>query len=418
MSEHVLIVGTGRDFPARIRAAHPGARTTVFCRLDSVGRVRAPGDNARVLGLRDDAPEQEWVDLAAAVHARDPFTRIGTFGERNQNHYALIAEALGLTAHRPDTVHLVHDKRAMRARLSEAGVDSTAGVRVADVDELRAFVRRHGLPCVVKPVSNSGSAGITKVTDESELAEAFARADGSYGDLPNAGVLVEEFLDGPQFSVEAVSEAGEHQVVAITAKFSDPATFVELGHVTPAPLADGDRDRIHAYVGAVLDALGVEFGPTHSEICLTEKGPRLIETHVRMGGDEIPALVRDATGVDIDDCAARQTLGETVLPAVRATLAEPRPPRCSAVWFVALEATGVLDRVARLEEARALPGVTQVTLLARPGAEAGGLTSSESRVAFARAVAETPEEATRAARAAAEHLEFTLKTTPYRPEAI
>ncbi|MFF9476272.1 ATP-grasp domain-containing protein [Streptomyces roseolus] len=418
MSEHVLIVGTGRDFPARIRAAHPGARTTVFCRLDSVGRVRAPGDNARVLGLRDDAPEQEWVDLAAAVHARDPFTRIGTFGERNQNHYALIAEALGLAAHRPDTVHLVHDKHAMRARLGEAGVDSTAGARVADVDELRAFVRRHGLPCVVKPVANSGSAGITKVTDERELAEAFARADGSYGDLPHAGVLVEEFLDGPQFSVEAVSEAGEHQVVAITAKFSDPATFVELGHVTPAPLTDEDRDRIHAYVLAVLDALGVEFGPTHSEICLTEKGPRLIETHVRMGGDEIPALVLDATGVDIDDCAARQTLGRSVLPAVRATLAEPRPPRSSAVWFVALEATGVLDHVTGLEEARSLPGVTEVTLLAKPGTEVGGLTSSASRVAFARATAATPEEATRAAKAAAEHLAFTLKITPHRTETI
>lgn len=418
MSEHVLIVGTGRDFPARIRAAHPGARTTVFCRLDSVGRVRAPGDNARVLGLRDDAPEQEWVDLAAAVHARDPFTRIGTFGERNQNHYALIAEALGLTAHRPETVHLVHDKHAMRARLTEAGVDSTAGARVADVDELRAFVLHHGLPCVVKPVSNSGSAGITKVTDEGGLAEAFARADGSYGDLPNAGVLVEEFLDGPQFSVEAVTEAGEHQVVAITAKFSDPATFVELGHVTPAPLADEVRDLIHAYVGAVLDALGVEFGPTHSEICLTEKGPRLIETHVRMGGDEIPALVRDATGVDIDDCATRQTLGRSVLPSVRATLAEPRPPRCSAVWFAALETTGVLDHVSRLDEARSLPGVTEVTLLAKPGTRIAGLTSSASRVAFARAVAATPEEAVNAARAAAEHLEFTLRTTPHRPQAV
>ncbi|MBH0244589.1 ATP-grasp domain-containing protein [Streptomyces cavourensis] len=418
MSEHILIVGTGRDFPARIRAARPGARTTVFCRLDSVDRVRDPGDNARVLGLRDDAPEQEWVDLAAAVHARDPFTRIGTFGERNQNHYARIAEALGLTAHSPDTVHLVHDKRAMRARLSEAGVDSTAGVRVSGVEELRTFVRRYGLPCVVKPVSNSGSAGITKVTDESGLAEAYARAASSYEGLADAGVLVEEFLDGPQFSVEAVSEAGEHQVVAITAKFSDPASFVELGHVTPARLTDEVRDEVHTYVGAVLDALGVEFGPTHSEICLTEKGPRLIETHVRMGGDEIPALVRDATGVDVDECAARQTLGESVLPNVRATLAENRPAPCSAVWFAALESTGVLDRVGRLDEARSLPGVTEVRLLAKPGAEVGGLTSSDSRVAFARALADTPEDAARAARGAVELLEFTLKVSPHQGRAI
>jgi biotin carboxylase len=409
LSEHVLIVGPGRDFPARIRALRPGTPTTVICQLDYIGKVRAPGENARVVGVRGDAPDQEWIDLAAAVHARHPFTRIGTFGERDQDHYAVIAEALGLSAHSPATVSLVHDKEAMRNRLREAGVDATASTRAADLGELRAFVAEHGLPCVVKPVSSSGSAGVTKVTHDSELAEAFDRAGGSYLGLRNTGVLVEEFLDGPQYSVEAFSELGEHEMVTITRKYSDPDTFVELGHVSPAPLAPEVREQVHTYVAGVLDALGIEFGPTHTEVVLGARGPRLIETHVRMGGDQIPALTLDVTGVDVDDCTARQTLGEKVLPDIRATLAEDRPARCSAIWFAALDARGVVDGVSGLDEARAVPGVTEVTVGARPGAQVDGLRTSESRVACARALADTAEEAVTAAREAVERLSFRLQ---------
>ena len=76
----------------------------------------------------------------------------------------------------------------------------------------------------------------------------------------------------------------------------------------------------------VLDALGVEFGATHTEIVLGDAGPRVIETHIRMGGDEIPALAFDATDVDLADCVVRQTVGEKVLPEIRAVLAKNGPP--------------------------------------------------------------------------------------------
>ncbi len=407
--EHVLVVGTGRDFPARLRAALPGTRTTVMCQLDYLDKVQEPGANARVVGVRGDAPDEEWIALAAAAHAVDPFTRIGTFGERDQGRYAVVAEALGLPAHSPQTVTLVHDKAAMRVRLAERGVDTTASARVDDLAALRAFVRSVGGPCVVKPVSSSGSAGVTKVSGGSELTEAFELAAGSYMGLSSAGVLVEEFLTGPQFSVEAFSEGGEHVMIAVTRKYSDPATFVELGHVSPADVPADTRAGIEAYVAAVLDAVGIEFGPSHTEVVLTPAGPRVIETHVRMGGDMIPTLALEATGVDIDDCAARQTLGEKVLPGIRARLAEGSGQGCSAIWFASVAAPGTLEEVVGLEEARALPDVTEVEPTARPGTQVGALASSESRVAYARALAPTEGEAVRAAKAAATALEFRLR---------
>jgi biotin carboxylase len=409
MTEHVLVVGSGRDLPARIRRALPGTKTSVICRLEFVAKLRELTEHTRVIAVRRDAPDEEWIALARAAHVLDPFTRIATFGETDQDRCAVIGAELGIATHSLRTVELVHDKQAMRARLRETGLDTTASAVVADLDALNSFVCEHGFPCVVKPVAGAGSAGVAVVRHDSELACAFERASTRFDDLPDAGVLVEQFHEGPQFSVEAFSELGDHQVVSITRKFSDPATFVELGHVASADLTSKQQEDIHDYVERLLEALGVEFGATHTEIVLTPAGPRVIETHVRMGGDEIPALTFDATGVDLAEYVVRQTVGEKVLPDIRAILAEDRPSRCSAIWFVAAPATGELASVSGLEEAGKTEGVTEVKLLVGPGSTVGRLESSDSRIAYVRSVGETATEALDAARKAAAHLEFQLR---------
>jgi biotin carboxylase len=271
---------------------------------------------------------------------------------------------------------------------------------------------------VVKPVAGSGSAGVAVVRQVSELVSAFERASTRFDDLPDAGVLVEQFHEGPQFSVEAISELGEHQVVSTTRKFSDPISFVELGHVAPADLTAEQQANVHDYVDRVLAALGVEFGATHTEIVLTPAGPRVIETHVRMGGDEIPALTFDATGVDLAEYVVKQVVGEKVLPDIRAVLAEDRPARSSAIWFVAPPVAGVLADVSGLDEARNVKGVTEVQLLVEPGSTIGALQSSDSRVAYVRAGAETADMAVSAARKAASHLEFQLRVRAVGEETV
>ena len=418
MTEHVLVVGSGRDLPARVRRALRGTKTSVVCRLEFVAKLRELTEHTRVIAVRHDAPDEEWIALARAAHELDPFTRIATFGETDQDRCAVIGEALGITTHSPQTVELVHDKHAMRVRLRETGVDTTASAVVADLAALRAFVCDHGFPCVVKPVAGSGSAGVAVVRRDSELASAFERASGRFDGVPHAGVLIEQFHEGPQFSVEAFSELGEHQVVSITRKFSDPTTFVELGHVASADLTSNQQEDVGAYVERVLEALDVEFGATHTEIVMTAAGPRVIETHVRMGGDEIPALTFEATGVDLAEFVVRQTVGEKVLPDIRAVLAEDRPSRCSAIWFVAAPAAGVLADVSGLDEARNATGVTEVELLIRPGYTIGALESSDSRVAYVRAVGETADVAVAAARKAAAHLEFQLRVRAVSEQTV
>jgi biotin carboxylase len=418
VTEHVLIVGTGREFPARVRAASPGAITTVMCRVEYVHKLRDAHENARVIAVRERAGDEEWIALAAAVHAQQPFTRIATVGERDQDRCAAIGAALGLYTHRPQTVALVHDKRLMRARLNELGLDSTAHTLATSEDDVRSFLTTYGGPCVVKPVAGAGSAGVALVRTEADVSTAWVRASGDHKGIVATGVIVEQFHEGEQFSVEAFSEAGEHAVVSVTRKFSDPVTFVELGHVAPAGLAAAQRKEVETYVAQVLDALGVEFGATHTEIVLGADGPRLIETHVRVGGDEIPALTLDATGVDLADCVVRQTLGEEVMPGIRAVLAEPRERPCSAIWFAVVRGSGVLEEVSGDDEARATTGVTAVQVLVRPGCELGELASSDSRVAAVRALGVTPEEAVAAARQGVQRLEFHLRSRAHVGDTV
>ncbi|MEU1122552.1 ATP-grasp domain-containing protein [Streptomyces sp. NPDC005899] len=420
MSEHVLVVGSGRDLPGRVRAAAPGNRTTVICRLDYLSRLRERDEHSRVLAVRHDAPDAEWVALAAAVHAVDPFTRIATFGERDQDRCAEIGHALGLHTHSPRTVALVHDKAAMRARLRETGTDTTPSAAVKDLEALRLFVREHGVPCVVKPTHGSASVGVAVLRSarESELAAALTRAGGDFYGLSGTGVVAERFHEGPQFSVEAFSEDGEHACVAITRKYSDPGRFVELGHVVPAHLAPETEEEVRSYVARVLDALGITFGATHTEVVLTDAGPRVIETHLRMGGDEIPALVRAATGVDLGDCVARQAAGERVLPELREKLSGGRAPSFAAIWFAAAPVAGVLTSVEGVEEARRTAGVEEVVVQAEPGTVCAGLESSDGRLAYARATGATAEEALGAARAALTALAFHIRTVPSIEEAV
>lgn len=409
---HVLVVGTGQGFPALIRAADGRATVTVMCRAGSEARVAEPARLRQVVGVSADAPVERWVARARAMHAELPFTRVAAFGELDQDRAAAIGAALGVPATDPLTVVRVHDKEAMRRRLRETGVDPTPSARVDDAAQLAGFVRRHGGSCVVKPVQGAGSAGVA-VIDRAEAAEsAFALAATPFDGLEPAGVLVERFHVGPQLSVETFSEDGRHEVVAVVAKSSDPATTVELGHVTPADLPAAEVTACREFAAAVLDSLGVTDGPSHTEVVLTAEGPRAIETHVRLAGDEIPELVRRTTGVDLAACAARQAAGHAVLPEIRRTLRAGGSGEHAAVWFALPPVGGRLVEVRGLEPA---PGAPEAVALIEPGEEIPVPLNSDSRIGYALATAPSAAEALAAARARAESLTAVVEVAPVRP---
>jgi biotin carboxylase len=388
-----------------------------MCRTEHVSRVKSAGDCARVLALPAQAGMDEWVSVARAVHAVHPVTRIALFGEQDCDRAAAVGEALGVTTHRQQTVGWVQDKHAMRARLRATGLEDTPAALVTDPVMLRDFAAEHGLPLVVKPNGGVASVGVSVARTPADLDACFAKAVAEHGTFSSPGVLAERFFAGPQFSVEGFSEDGEHVFIAIARKYSDPVTLSELGHVLPAPLSSDEVKLIHHYAGEVLDALGVRFGPTHTEFVLTTEGPRIIETHLRLSSDTGP-LVPGATGVDLIETQLRQTMGEKVLPGIRRTLEKSSAAeRYGAVWYANTDLSGQLVKLVGLEESGSDPDVT-VTPHVEPGARLDGLRCNYSRLAEARAFAPEPEKALNMARDAIRKLRIVVHAGPAEPDCF
>ncbi|WP_433664309.1 ATP-grasp domain-containing protein [Nocardia sp. CA-128927] len=399
MIGHFLLIGGARDVTPALRSRLAELRITVMVAVPRLHRIRHSGACARVIALDDSASTGEWVALARSVHELEPIHAVGAFGEYDQHRAAAIAGALGLPFHAPDVIARVYDKTLMRQQLRACGIDDTPAAAVDTAQDLKHFADEYGLPLILKPRSGSGSEHIVRISTAAELHAALSEVDGD--------LLVERYLDGDEISVEAFSERGSHRILGITRKIKD-ANFVEIGHVVrEATAADAP---VAAYVRSVLDALGIAFGPTHTELIRTVDGPRIVETHTRAGGDQIPQLLHAAAGIDLVELAVRQSLGERMLPVVDALLAEPgRASRAGAIRYRVPPASGRLLRVDHVDEAIAVACVSGCTVLKEPGARlVVPMRDSDDRVAYCTSVADDVESASAAAEQAVQQLEVVM----------
>lgn len=201
---------------------------------------------------------------------------------------------------------------------------------ITDTDEID--IQNMNFPIIVKPTDRSGSRAITKVKDSSELKEAIIRArDISF----EKKAIVEEYIEGDEYSAECISQNGVHYLLNITKKFTTGSPhFIETGHLEPAGLSDEDIGKIRDTIFKALDALDIKLGASHSEFKYSreDKIVHIIEIGSRMGGDFIgSSLVRFSTGYDylkmVIDCA----VGNDIL--VEKTLSPVYPYVCVKYCF-------------------------------------------------------------------------------------
>lgn len=219
-----------------------------------------------------------------------------------------VASALGLCANSPECVRVSTNKHAMRESFARNGDPSPKSRQVVKGGNLDGLDLVY--PIIVKPVDRSGSRCITKLFDAAGLEGAVDKAiDVSFA----KAAVVEEFFEGIEYSVEYISWRGQHHFLALTRKFTTGAPhFIETGHIEPADVPDELLNRIKAVVSHALDGLGVEYGASHSEILVNERGDiRIVEIGSRMGGDCIGSdLVFLSTGVDFLAAVISVALGE------------------------------------------------------------------------------------------------------------
>lgn len=410
LHRHVLIVGGGSDLMPRLRSVDPNLHTSVICRASVLKFVYEIECNRTVIVLNDDTPVELWVQHARNLHEVDPIDAVVSFAEIDQDKAAAISEHLGLGYHSPSTISWVHDKLLMRQRLRAAGVEEINNALVYSPDDVLIYGEQWGYPLILKPSKGRASTGISVVHTPKDVITAFNRSSTATAPrLEPSPLIVEPLLQGREYSVETLSEDGQHIILAIVEKYKDDVSKVEVGHLVPAPLSPEIAEQIEDYVARVLDALDIRFGITHTELMVTADGPRIIETHVRPAGDEIPSLIHDSLGVDPLQYFVEQAAGLPIADRLRAHLAKAKPhQRAAAIWYAHTNVQGTLVEINGVEDTKAAPGVQEFLLLLKEGAHLTGLSSSYSRIAFVRTVAAQPEEALQLAQDAIARLDFRI----------
>ncbi|MFE0644607.1 ATP-grasp domain-containing protein [Streptomyces sp. NPDC058877] len=300
--------------------------------------------------------------VAALLASADGPAGVLTWDETLLATTAEVARRLRLPHLSPQAVRHCRDKLATRTALAAAGVLSAGFRHVHDRAEALRAADDLGLPAVVKPRGLAGSIGVTLATCAEDVGAAFEQATTSAfpGIDRLEGVIVEEYLTGPEISVDCVADHGTVRVVNVARKRLGFAPyFEEIGHLV-APWRDEPwADDVESVVVAAHTALGLRTGVTHSELRLTPSGPRVVEINGRLGGDFIPLLGRLATGVDQVRAAADLALGRT--PAVVGG-----QDQCAEVRFLYPEHDAVVQEV-DLAAAAAVPGIVEAIELAPPG---------------------------------------------------
>ncbi|MEU2439774.1 ATP-grasp domain-containing protein [Streptomyces rubradiris] len=316
-----------------------------------------------------------------------------------------VAEELRAELNPAAAIRFLADKHAMRDLLARHGLSPVSFEAAPTRREVPGAVERIGCPAVVKPAALAGSRGVFLWQEPQDRAAWTALVDAYDYDGP---FLVEEYLRGPEYSVETLSRDGRHQVVGITEKLlGPPPLFVEVGHVHPAPLPEDRRRAIEELTTEFLTACGYRFGPAHTEIIWTERGPRIVESQARLGGDRIPRLVELATGLDIEQ-------------AIFAALAD-RPAEVSGATATAIVRfftfpPGRIGQIRGLEKLAGLPYVDELSLRLSPGDTVPEVRDSKSRHGHVIVSGATPEEARARSAEVLAALEVDVDGTPVRAD--
>ena len=261
---------------------------------------------------------------------------------------ARACETLGLNGISFDTAIKSTDKGEMIRAFEANGVEHPWYFILSSPDELDGVMNKISFPCISKPTDNSGSRGVMLIHNADELRDAvhYSSSNGRGG-----SVIVEEYLKGPEVSVEIVTLNGQPHVLNVTDKLTTGAPhFVEMGHSQPSMLPTDDVEKIKDLACRAVKAVGIQDGPAHVEIMLTEHGPKMVELGARMGGDCITThLVPLSTGINMIEATIRIACGE--IPDI-----ERKFEKGSAIRYFNPPA-GTICEIKGVEEARNIEGV-------------------------------------------------------------
>lgn len=280
---------------------------------------------------------------------------------------ARIAEKYGFPFYSVETAQWSTDKFQMKERFELGGVPHAQGRLISKVEEAEGLV----FPVIVKPRDNSGSRGVKLCRDKNELQISIDEAlENSKLDT----VLVEEFIEGPEYSIESLHHDSKSEVIQFTEKKTTEFPYnVELGHIQPANISDENKQKIREIISKIGKALNFENCPSHTELKINERGIFVIETSPRLGGDYITSTLTPlSTGVNLEDELLRISLGETINPL-------PKAVQYSGVRFFAFQEGSIVKHAPNVDFVNGWPHVVDFSFTLKEGDKVNRITSSLNR---------------------------------------
>lgn len=287
-----------------------------------------------------------------------------------------IADELGIIGISKETAHKATNKILMRECLRNNKIPIPLFYRVNDFDNYMNVIKHFRKSCIVKPADNSGSRGVYLIKnindiDDVNFAYKYSKEFSHCGEI-----VVEEFMKGPEVSVETLSINGQVHIIAITDKLTTGAPrFVEMGHSQPSRLSCDIKRQINIITKAAVQALGILIGPSHTEIIITKDGPKIVEIGARLGGDNITThLVPLSTGIDMVKCCIELALGD------KPNIYE-KTDKASAIRYFET-GSGKLVDINGIKEANEVVGVKQISFVKKIGDILNNINSSADRIGF------------------------------------
>lgn len=297
---------------------------------------------------------------------------------------AQVSEMLGLPCYIDyQTGMNVSDKIRMKRIFKKAGIPTTEYVETDHLDLDAISHLRY--PLVVKPVDAYSSRGVRKAENEQELRQFYNEAAQI---SRSGGVIVEEFFEGEEISVDAFVVNGKAHILIVTnsEKVKNHDRFVIFRGRYPASVSENVIHQIEEIAQKIADAFGLVNSPLLIQLLNNNNQVSVLEFCARTGGNMKWLLIKYSCGVDVIRATIDITLG------LKPNLQIRNMGHNIVVNDFIYCKPGVFDHFEGFEEAVKLGLINEFHAVRIKGTEMHGVTSSSDRIAGMNIVADSVDD--------------------------
>ncbi len=281
-AKHILILGAGVMQQPALQLARRQGWHVVVADGNPEAPARGLADRFVNIDLRD---REALAAFAREYQAESGLDAVFTAGTDFSTSVAFVAEALGLPGIDYQTALHATDKQRMRTLFMQQGIPSPRFrvlQRVPPRNETKTIGDQFGFPVVVKPVDSMGARGVRCVYSGDHLGAA---VEAALQFSASGRALVEEFIDGAEYSIDAVIWRGRVSICGVGDRDIRFAPFfIEVGHCMPSDLDEHAQRQLTAVFTRAVAALGIRNGAAKGDVFMGRHGPVIGEIAARLSG--------------------------------------------------------------------------------------------------------------------------------------